>query len=141
RGLGAFGAEVTIRYCAKTNNEAGVLRILAACGSHVLTSHPAEVELGLRCGFPPGRVAYQQPVLLEAEVRAVLQAGVAWLHVYRLDDIPILAKAASELGRKVRLSLRLRDSSVGPLGFGTRRLRLTEAEVGGAAEPIRRPEC
>src|ERR1044072_5590325 len=59
-GLAAAGVEVTLRYCAKTNNEAGVLAVLARDGSSLLASHAAEVELALACGFAPSSIAYQR---------------------------------------------------------------------------------
>ncbi|HEY0555037.1 MAG TPA: alanine racemase, partial [Thermoanaerobaculia bacterium] len=97
-----------LRYCAKTNHEAAVLETLARCGSHLLASHAAEVELALRCGFPPERIAYARPVLTPEEVDAVLRAGVPLVHAHRPEDLELLASAAARLGRRVRVSLRLR---------------------------------
>src|ERR1700681_3614546 len=48
KGLSEAGPGTILRYCAKTNHEAAVLRTLARCGSHLLASHGAEVELALR---------------------------------------------------------------------------------------------
>ena len=59
------GVQPLIRYCAKTNNEAFVLRALAATGSHVMVSHDAEAALALECGFSPDRIACQRPVFVE----------------------------------------------------------------------------
>ena len=72
RGLAGAGPGSLLRYCAKANHEAAVLETLARCGSHLLASHAAEVELALRCGFPPERIAYARPVLLPEELSAVL---------------------------------------------------------------------
>src|SRR5947199_951476 len=63
--------DAVLRYCAKTDHEAAVLETLARCGSHLLASHAAEVELALRCGFPPERIAYARPVLTPEEVDVV----------------------------------------------------------------------
>lgn len=139
RGLSRTADPVTVRYCVKTNNEAGVLEVLARSGSHALASHPAEVRLALACGFRPERIAYQCPVLREEEVRAVLGEGVALVHAYRLKDLDVIESAAARLGRTARVSLRLRSGRfrLSPLGFLSRRLGFHESQILPAAERIR----
>jgi diaminopimelate decarboxylase len=132
RGLAAAGPGAVVRYCAKTNHEAAVLEPLARCGSHLLASHAAEVELALRCGFPPERIAYARPVLTPEELEAVVAAGVALVHVHRAADLDLLESVAARAGRRVRTSLRLRDESrfsLSPLDRLNRRLGLGEDEV------------
>jgi diaminopimelate decarboxylase len=131
RGLAAAGARSILRYCAKTNHEAAVLETLAGCGSHLLASHAAEVELALRCGFPPERIAYARPVLTAEELGSVLAGGVTWIHVHRRSDLDLLEGAATAVGRRVRVSLRLRPAGypLSPLGQLNRRLGLGAGEV------------
>jgi diaminopimelate decarboxylase len=132
RGLAGAGPGTLLRYCAKTNHEAAVLETLARCGSHLLASHAAEVELALRCGFPPERIAYARPVLLPEELSAVLAAGVPLLHAHRPSDLEILERAAAAAGRRVRVSLRLRPEGglgLSPLDRLNRRIGLGSAEV------------
>ena len=139
-GLAQSGVPATIRYCAKTNNEAGVLRVLAACGSEVMTSHPAEVQLALRCGFAPEGIAYQRPVLAEHEVEQVLKEGITLLHAYRHEDLEILDKVAARLGKEIRLSLRVRNDSfylrLSPLNLLSRRLGFQQTRIDAAVERI-----
>jgi diaminopimelate decarboxylase len=120
-----------LRYCAKTNHEVGALEVLAGCGSHLLASHPAEVVLAVRCGFPPERIAYARPVLALEELDTVLAAGVPLVHVHRPDDLPLLEEAAARSGRPVGLCFRLRDGGRGlsPLGRLKRRLGLEAEEI------------
>ncbi|HTG35463.1 MAG TPA: alanine racemase [Thermoanaerobaculia bacterium] len=132
RGL----AGAVLRYCAKTNHEAAVLETLARCGSYLLASHAAEVELALRCGFPPERIAYARPVLLPEELSAVLAAGVPLVHVHRPEDLELVEKAAIRAGRRVKVSLRLRQEGgllLSPLERLNRRLGFGAAEVLDAA--------
>ncbi|MEO6191977.1 MAG: alanine racemase [Thermoanaerobaculia bacterium] len=131
RGL----AGAVLRYCAKTNHEAAVLETLARCGSHLLASHGAEVELALRCGFPPERIAFARPVLLPEELGAVLAAGVPLVHVHRPEDLELVERAAIRAGRRVRVSLRLRQEgiAISLLDCLNRRLGLSAAEVLDAA--------
>lgn len=138
RGLSQAGAGTLLRYCAKTNHEAAVLQTLARCGSHLLASHAAEVELALRCGFAPERIAFARPVLIPAELSSVLAAGVPLIHVHRPDDLPIVEQAATQAGRRVRVSLRLRQEgglALSPLDRLSRRLGFGREE---ALEAVRR---
>ncbi len=139
RGLAGTGTgPPVLRYCAKTNHEAAVLQTLARCGSHVLASHTAEVELALRCGFAPERIAFARPVLTAAELSSVLAAGVPLVHVHRPEDLPLVEAAAAQAGRRVRVSLRLRPEggfALSPLDRFNRRLGFGEAE---ALEAVRR---
>jgi diaminopimelate decarboxylase len=108
RGLASAGGEIAVRYCAKTNHEAGILAVLAREGCGLLASHLAEVELGLAAGFAPEAIAFQRPTPSPAEVEAVLAAGVRYLHVFRPADIGLYAALAERHGVALRLSLRLR---------------------------------
>lgn len=136
RGLAGAGGAV-LRYCAKTNHEAGVLSVLAGCGSHLLASHAAEAELAVRCGFPSERIAYARPVLTPEELESALAAGVSLVHVHHPGDLPLLADAAARAGRRIRLSFRLRDGGGGisPLGRLNRRMGLDAPEI---VESVRR---
>ncbi|MFI5173960.1 MAG: diaminopimelate decarboxylase family protein [Terriglobia bacterium] len=140
KGLSQSGGRATIRYCAKTNNEAGVLRILADCGSEVMTSHPAETQLALECGFAPEKIAFQRPVLVEDEVESVLDAGISLIHAYRLEDLELIDKVALSRDKPVRISLRVRNDSLlgrlSPLNVLSRRLGFPETGIDSAVERI-----
>lgn len=113
RGLARAGDGAVLRYCAKTNCEAGVLEVLADCGSHLLASHQAEVTLARRCGFPAERIAFARPGLAQPELDAVLAEGVSLVHVHQPQDMPLLEEAAARMARRVRLSFRLRSGASG----------------------------
>lgn len=140
RGLSANGARVCVRYCAKTNNEAGVLRTLAGLGSDVLVSHLAEAQLARQCGFPPERIAFQRPVLSADEARRILEAGITFFHAFRESDLDLLDRLAGEQQVPVRISLRLRNrsrlSSLSPLGMYAQRLGFPAEELVAAADRI-----
>ena len=140
RGLAAAGVESRLRYCAKTNNEAAVLGILAGLGSELLASHLAEVELGRACGFPGPRIAFQRPVLRREEVAAVLERGVGLMHASRLSDLDLLEEAGAARREPVRVSLRLRlrRRPLSPLARLAGRIGLDRAEAEAAALRCRR---
>jgi diaminopimelate decarboxylase len=132
RGLDSMHLRAAIRYCAKTNNETGVLSILASLGSQVLASHLGEVQLALASGFPPDRLSFQRPVLLESEACKVLDAGVELFQVQDFQDIRTLQEAASACNRKVKVSLRLRNDA----RFYSRRMGFAEADIIKAASDL-----
>ncbi len=139
RGLAAAPSGARVRYCVKTNNEAGVLSRLAAQGAHALVSHLAELELARACGFPPERLAYQRPVITEEEATAVARAGVSRVHAFAEADLGLLEDAARRHGRPVHVLLRIRNEAISvlsPLGFLSRRLGFTQAGALAAAARI-----
>lgn len=137
RGLSASGSQATIRYCAKTNNEAGILKVLASCGSGVLVSHAAEAELAIGCGFIPETVAFQKPVLDEGELTQVIEMGVRFFHAYRLSDLDIFNRVSIQTGSELKVSLRLRNGNkrptVSPIGMITKRMGFGSTELLQAA--------
>ena len=132
RGLSGTGT--ILRYCAKTNREPAVLRVMSALGAHLLASHAAEAALAIRCGFPPERIAYARPVLTPEELDSALGLGVPLFHVHHPDDLGKLGAAAARTGRPVRVSFRLRGAAgLSPLGRLNRRLGLDADEIVEAA--------
>jgi diaminopimelate decarboxylase len=138
-GLSAAGVEGRLRYCAKTNHEAGVLRVLATTGCELLASHAVEVELALRCGFAAERIALQRPVLERDELERAVALGIGFVHVNRLDELDLLESVAGAAGRTLRLSLRLRPpGGLSALGTLQRRIGFDPEPARAAAERIRR---
>jgi diaminopimelate decarboxylase len=141
QGLSQPGRDVKIRYCAKTNNEAELLSVLASCGSGIMVSHPVEAQLALQCGFDPSMISYQRPFLLEEEVREIMKSGISFFHAYRRRDLEVIEMVASDLNRKVDISLRLRNDPTGylpsPLVFFSRRLGFQDSEILPAVRQIR----
>jgi diaminopimelate decarboxylase len=141
RGLDQGGLRTAIRYCAKANYEPAVLEVLASLGSQLLASHMGEVQLALDCGFPVDQISYQRPGLLEEELRGALAAGVSHVHLYRLQDLPLIEKVASEQGLRIKLSIRIKADwpalRLSPLALLSRRMGLGETEIIPAAKRIR----
>lgn len=138
RGLAESGAEVVLRYCAKTNHEPTVLETLADCGSHLLASHGGEVGRARACGFPAERIAFARPVLIPEELEAVLKAGVPLVHLHHPDDLPEVEAAAARTGRRVAVSLRLSQTglALSPLDRFNRRLGFSQDEAVAACRRL-----
>lgn len=132
----AASGDVTVRYCAKTNHELAVLELVESRDCEVLVSHRAELALARIAGFPPERIAYQRPWAPDDELAAVVVAGVGLVHVHRPEDVGRIAEVASEAGRRVSLSLRLRAErrrSFSPLATLAERTGLTAGDALEAA--------
>lgn|GEM_PF-4837353 len=142
--LSIGGAPAILRYCAKTNNEAGILSPLSSRGWHILVSYPAEARLALRCGFFPGNAAYQSPVLSKRDLMEVLGLGISLVHAYRMEDLDEIEGVAQQAGIRARVSLRFRNEWQGfllsPLAFLSRRLGFGEEEILRAAARIVRSD-
>jgi diaminopimelate decarboxylase len=129
-----LGPGVVLRYCAKTNPELSVLRLVSEEGAHLLACHEAEVHACLEAGVPAAAIAFQRPVLDEREVESVVRLGVRRLHAFRADDLDLLSRVARRQRVLLRVSLRIavarRGMSV--LAAASRRLGFSK-EVGDPA--------
>jgi diaminopimelate decarboxylase len=131
-GFASTWPNTLIRYCAKTNPELGILRVVCEEGIDVLTSHEAEVRLALAAGFAPPQLAFQRPVLDEREVDAVLAMGVRRLHAFRASDLDLLSRVATRRRIAIRVSLRiaLGRSGMRVLTAASNRLGFDKAAAG-----------
>ncbi|OGV74778.1 MAG: hypothetical protein A3K19_11000 [Lentisphaerae bacterium RIFOXYB12_FULL_65_16] len=136
-GLAAAGVSWRVRYCAKSNFEPALLTRLATAGADVLVSHVAEAELARDCGFAAERIAFQKPVLIESELRAVLGLGISHIHILRPADVDTLATCAAAAGRRIHVSLRLcNDRGISPLARWSARLGMSAVEACAAAARV-----
>jgi diaminopimelate decarboxylase len=139
--LAVAGVPVVVRYCAKTNHELGVLRVLEGTGSQVLVSHLAELELAERAGLPAHRIAFQQPVFHHQELPQVVGRS-ALVHLYRESDLEQLEAAARSSGSRVPVSIRLQNPAPlpTPLAILSERLGIPGGEVARVARRIARSD-
>lgn len=129
-----FGAGTTLRYCAKTNPELGILEIAREEGADVLASHEAEARLALAAGYAPERIAFQKPATDGRELDAVLALGVRRVHAFRASDLDLFSAAAQRAGATLRVSLRvaLGRSGMLVLSAASQRLGFDPARVDAA---------
>lgn len=128
RGLReGFGPSAILRYCAKTNPELGILRIVRDEGLDMLAAQEAEVHLALAAGFDARQIAFQRPVLDEQELDAVLAAGVRRVHAFRDADLELLARRGGEV--RVSLRIALERSGMRILSGASKRLGFAPAAM------------
>lgn len=132
-GLRSAWPDVVLRYCAKTNNEPAILRIVRDEDIEILTSHEPEVRWALAAGFAPERIAFQKPVLDERETDAVVGHGVRRFHAFRNEDLDLLSRAGVEL--RVSLRVALPGFGIPLLGAAARRMGFEVEDIRNVARP------
>lgn len=137
-GLSITGLDPALRYCVKTNNEWGILEVLARIGLGALVSHPAEGELAKAAGFAAEATAFQRPVLLPEDLHQILDLGINLVHVSHPSDVVLLEDLARARGCCLRISLRVANESprLSLLGFMSRRLGLSPGDALAAARSV-----
>lgn len=107
RRFTAGSPAVEIFYSYKTNPVPGVLQELhrAGVGAEVISEY--ELWLALRLGVPPSKIVYNGPAKSEASVRRAIALGIELLNVNHREELPVLARLATELGRRPRVGIRV----------------------------------
>lgn len=138
RGFRTVWPSTTLRYCAKTNPDLNVLRIVREEGLDVMVSHAAEARLAIAAGFAPEQIAWQRPVTDANELDAAIRAGVRRVHAFRRADLDALGSIAAAHRCRLHVSLRIALGRPGMflLAGAARRLGFDP----GDAEAIRVPE-
>lgn len=124
----ARGCEVFYSY--KTNPVPAVLCELHAAGIGAEVISHYELWLALALGTPPDRIIYNGPAKSEASIRLALEVGIQLLNINHREEIPVVARAAQELGRRpaigVRVTLGGWAGQFGTLAVGGQALRVFE---------------
>lgn len=115
RALTAALPDARVLYAVKANPHPDVLATLAALGSGFDVAAPAEAELALAAGAPPGLLSYGNPVRKASEVAAAFALGVREFVTDSPEDLAVLADAAP--GARVLVRVDVDDTgSATPFG-------------------------
>lgn len=99
------GCEVYYSY--KTNPVAGVLRALHAAGIGAEVISEYELWLAKRLGVPNDRIVFNGPGKSDASIRTAIELGIQIINLNHREEIGRVAGIARELGRRVRVGLRI----------------------------------
>ena len=99
------GADVY--YASKAFTATGVTRWIAADGLHLDTASAGELELGLRGGVPPARIALHGNNKSRREIVRALEVGVGRIVVDSPAEIDVIADLARERGVVAPVMLRV----------------------------------
>lgn len=144
RALAGYGAAVRIHFSYKTNRVASILRVLHARGLGAEVVDGYELWLADQLGVPPDDVVFNGPNKSQQELRTAIDQDLGLLVVDGLDELTRVQRLADELGRRVRIGLRVCPDVV-PKGVntssmtGSRRNQFgLDLKAGEADEAIRR---
>jgi diaminopimelate decarboxylase len=94
-------------YSYKTNPVPGVLSELHALGMGAEVISHYELWLARRLGVPAERIVFNGPAKSEASIREAITAGIQLLNLNHREEIPLVARIAAQLDRKVRVGIRI----------------------------------
>lgn len=127
-------------YSYKSNPIPGVLRFMHELGIGAEVISEYELWLAFKLGVPPDRIVYNGPAKSVASIREALARDILLLNVNHREEIAVVAKAASELGKRPRIGVRV-GTSAGwsgqfglPIGTGEAFAALAEVHNSGVLE-------
>lgn len=103
----AFGGDATICYAVKANGALAVLRTMHAGGAGFDVVSGGELRRVLAAGMPTDRVVFAGVAKERWEVEAAAAAGILAFHVESPHELQQLASVGSQLGRRLRVMLRV----------------------------------
>ena len=94
RALRAAVPDASFYYAVKANPEPEVVSLLAALGSRFDVASPAEIDLCLRAGVPPGDLSYGNTIKKEADIAYAFGLGVRLFAIDAINEIDKVEAAA-----------------------------------------------
>jgi len=103
----ALGSRFTIAYAVKANPSLAVLSFLFERGIGADVASRGELLAARRAGCSPSRILATGPAKSDADLEALVRAGVSQIHAEGEWELERLEEIASRLGRRVAVGLRL----------------------------------
>lgn len=94
-------------YATKANGCLAVLGLMRRLGAGLDIVSGGELARALRCGFPPRDLVFSGVGKTSAELREAVERGIGLLNVESRGELDLLAGIAPDLGREVRVGLRV----------------------------------
>ena len=101
------GLDHHICYSVKANGSLAILSLLAGMGGGADVVSGGELFLALEAGVPPDKICFSGVGKTEPEMTQALKAGILMFNVESLPELEVLNKAALDLGKKARISVRV----------------------------------
>lgn len=112
-------AGVEVFYSYKTHPLPTVLRDLHRQGVGAEVISELELDLALRLGVDPDRIIYNGPAKSEASLYTAIERGILLLNLNHREELPQILRIARELGRTVRMGIRVTGRGGWTGQFGT----------------------
>jgi diaminopimelate decarboxylase len=102
----ALPAGVKLHYAMKANPMPAVVGFMAGLVDGIDVASAGELKVALDAGVDPAEVSFAGPGKRDAELRQAVAAGVL-VNVESERELPVLARASSDLGRTARVAVRV----------------------------------
>ncbi|MGZ6987875.1 MAG: hypothetical protein ACXVH0_02835 [Thermoanaerobaculia bacterium] len=103
----ALGPRFEIAYAVKANPSLGILSFLRKLGLSSDVASRGELLAVRRAGCPPSKILSTGPAKSDADLEALVRAGVSQIHVEGEWELEQLEKIGRRLRKSVRVGLRL----------------------------------
>ena len=103
----ALGPRFEIAYAVKANPSLAILSLLAGLGLGADVASRGELRAARRAGFPARRLLATGPSKSDADLEALIGAGVGQIHAEGPEELERMEALAVRFGKKVRVGLRL----------------------------------
>jgi diaminopimelate decarboxylase len=103
----ALGPRFELAYAVKANPALGVLSFLSRFGLSSDVASRGELLAARRAGWPPSKILSTGPAKSDADLEALVRAGVSQIHVEGEWELKRLEEIAKRARRTVRVGLRL----------------------------------
>ncbi len=114
----SLGARFEIAYAVKANPSLGVLSFLSRLGLSSDVASRGELLAARRAGFAPSKILSTGPAKTDADLEALVSAGVSQIHVEGEWELDELEKIGARLRRRIPVGLRLNP----PWGIAEKRV-------------------
>jgi diaminopimelate decarboxylase len=104
----AFGSlKVNVCFAMKANSNLAVVRTLGQIGAGADVVSGGELQIALKAGIPAAKIVFSGVGKSDAEIRLALACNVGQMNVESEDELLRISAAAAQLGKKVRIALRV----------------------------------
>ena len=104
----AFGKlDVSVCFAMKANSNLAVVRTLGQLGAGADVVSGGELQIALKAGIPASKIVFSGVGKTDAEIRLALACNVGQMNVESEDELVRISAAAAQLGKKVRIALRV----------------------------------
>ena len=93
------GLDLLVAYSVKANGNLAILDRLGRLGAGADIVSGGELFRARRAGIPPSKVVFAGVGKTESELREAVEAGIHSFHVESGDELRLLDRVASEVGR------------------------------------------
>src|ERR1022692_873042 len=116
----ALGPRFELAYAVKANPSLGILSFLRKFGLSSDVASRGELLAARRAGWPPSKVLSTGPAKSDADLEALVRAGISQIHVEGEWELERLEEIAKRVRRTVRVGLRLNP----PWGIAEKRVMI-----------------